>query len=179
MLCEFYWVATKHLGSYSCRPPFKFCHSTLFTRKEASNFEAVSMLFGSIEKSFSSMWQSCRGGKMVWMPYHLSLPGLKVSLMVHPYFLDKVQRFSHGSTRPLSNWLQTHLQWYTTGFLHCSLRKLLPFSPTLMLPAWPQIFPFSSSLPYSIFQMNFYSTFKGIDFKHFQKLAMSYSCSNS
>lgn len=100
----------KHFGSYSYRPPFKFCHYTLFSRKEAPNFEAVFMLFGSVEKSFSSTWQSCRGEKMVRMPYHLSLPGLKVPLMVHPYFLDKVQSFSHGSTRPFSDWLQTHLQ---------------------------------------------------------------------
>lgn len=53
----------KHFGSYSYRSPFKFCHYTLFTRKEAPNFEAIFMLFGSVEKSFSSTSQSCRKKK--------------------------------------------------------------------------------------------------------------------
>lgn len=140
----------KHFGAYSYRSPFKFCHYTLFTRKETPNFEAVFMLFRSVEKSFSSTWQSCRKEKKNGVNVLSFVTSwLESSFNGSPLltFWVKSKVFHMvGSTRPFSNWLQSHLQWSTTGFLHYSLRELLSFSPTLMLPIWPQISPFSSSL---------------------------------
>ena len=101
----------KHLASHSYGPSFDFSLYTCVTRKEAPSFKSIFMLFGSVEKPFLSVL-ALAAEKMASMLCHFfddsdrfcHFPSLKILSVTLPYFLNKIQNLSHGSTRPVSHW---------------------------------------------------------------------------